>query len=435
MNVKKVFMVSGMSLFLNVSNAAGLVQFSNGNIADANEINANFNELATRIQKQAVTVGTAGAKGDTGAQGVMGPAGPQGKQGLDGFTGATGSSGPQGVSGLPGAAGPLSSLKCTDGEVAVANGGDWVCALSGNGASLPKGNISVQIAGVDHPVWQSWSGGGGTNTPYGDSSNRINSNDLNEVTLYGSLSDGVGNSLLQSNFKVVNRQLGSWVTGVSTVDVGALVLPTQAFPTGFGGITQFSTAGYKLEPIVLRSSYKSSSSSATAQYNSAAYDWWKRQGQWCSSGDDACSVVIKLYGNNQNRVIVYAFSQCTPVGWMFDGTEEELTLQCDAITVTTDNGVIDILSGSLADWINAFSNAYVASGWMQNLVPNLPRDITIIAGTGKQKMNINYVNSILTRYDFPVLDASRTSSPVTAAFSFRPNDFNVSYGVVTDAPQ
>jgi hypothetical protein len=62
--------------------AAGLVQFSNGNIADADDVNANFNELKTRIETITLTPGPAGADstvaGPQGAAGGVGAAGPAG---------------------------------------------------------------------------------------------------------------------------------------------------------------------------------------------------------------------------------------------------------------------------------------------------------------------------------------------------------------------
>lgn len=377
-------MLSGMALFLNLSNAAELVQFSNGKVADANEINANFNELATRIQNQAATVGVAGPKGDNGA------------------------------------AGPLSSLKCTDGEVAVSSGGDWVCSLSGNGASLPKGNISVQLGGVDQPTWKTWTGGGGTTTAIVSGGSAA---ELNEVTLYGSFPDGTGGSVSQSNFRVISSALGEWTTGISKVEPGAVVLPTQALSSSFS-ITQFSTVGYKLEPIVLRSSYRSNSSSGLA--NSAAYNWWRRGD--CSGCDD---IKIELLDSSLNAVHLYEFYKCTPVGWGFDGVEEELTLQC--LSLRNLDSSTEILG-----WIDDISLIF-ETNIPRNLVDwaslNMPRDITVVAGSGKQKLNLNYINSIPTRYAFPVLDMSRTSSAATVAFSFRSNDFNVTDASVTDVAQ
>jgi len=378
MNIKKVLIISSMTLFLNVSNAAELVQFSNGNVADANEINANFNELATRIQSQAATVGATGPKGDTGA------------------------------------AGPLAYLKCSDGEVAVASGGNWVCALSVNGASLPTGNISVQLDGVDQPSWQSWSGGrGGATYTAAATVGGQSSTSLDEVTLYGSLSDGMGNPLLQSNFRVVSNELGNWTSGISKFESGAIVLPTTDGQNSSLNYTTYATVGIRPEPFVLRSSYTNSSSAA-----GVAYSWWSTSVGGGAQRDD---ISIVLLDTNLNDVISYDYISCVPIAWRFDGVEEELTIQCDKMTSPSGYGRI-------MEWVNTIS---VVTGL------NVPRDISVIEDLGgkRGKKKYNYMNSIPTRYEPPVLDISRTSSPATAAFTFRPNGFNVTDALVTDAPQ
>ena len=86
--------------------AAELVQFSNGNIADANQVNANFTELATRIQTHSETAGPAGSNGVAGAAGATGPAGPAGADGVAGATGPVGPAGTNGADGSAGATGP-----------------------------------------------------------------------------------------------------------------------------------------------------------------------------------------------------------------------------------------------------------------------------------------------------------------------------------------
>jgi hypothetical protein len=102
--------------------AADLVQFSNGNIADADDVNANFNELETRIETITLTPGPAGTDstvagpqgaaggiGNTGAAGGVGAAGPQGAAGAKGDIGAQGVAGGignTGAAGGVGAAGP-----------------------------------------------------------------------------------------------------------------------------------------------------------------------------------------------------------------------------------------------------------------------------------------------------------------------------------------
>jgi len=55
MNLKLVGLALGTASFwlsINTALAAPLVNFSNGTVADANDVNANFNELATRIDEQ-----------------------------------------------------------------------------------------------------------------------------------------------------------------------------------------------------------------------------------------------------------------------------------------------------------------------------------------------------------------------------------------------
>jgi hypothetical protein len=61
-----------------IAQAAPLVVFSNGGVADANDVNANFNELETRIETITLTPGPVGAdstvagpKGDTGLGAVV----------------------------------------------------------------------------------------------------------------------------------------------------------------------------------------------------------------------------------------------------------------------------------------------------------------------------------------------------------------------------
>ena len=63
------------TLMIGSVQAADLVQFSNGNIADADDVNANFNELETRIETISLTPGPVGPQGAAGPQGPQGPAG------------------------------------------------------------------------------------------------------------------------------------------------------------------------------------------------------------------------------------------------------------------------------------------------------------------------------------------------------------------------
>ena len=90
--------------------------FSNGQPADANQVNENFQELANRID--AIPEGPQGPAGPQGPQGIpgengnnglngldgeQGPPGPQGEQGIQGIQGPVGPQGPQGEQGPPGA--------------------------------------------------------------------------------------------------------------------------------------------------------------------------------------------------------------------------------------------------------------------------------------------------------------------------------------------
>lgn len=87
--------VACLSMLVGVSQAAPLISFSNGTVADADDVNANFTELETRIN--------AIPAGDAGPQGPAGPAGPMGATGMVGPAGPAGSTGPQGPAGANGA--------------------------------------------------------------------------------------------------------------------------------------------------------------------------------------------------------------------------------------------------------------------------------------------------------------------------------------------
>jgi hypothetical protein len=122
-----IAVISGcLMMLVGIAQAAPLVVFSNGGVADADDVNANFNELETRIETITLTPGPVGAdstvagpKGDTGADStVAGPkgdtganstvAGPKGDTGADstvagpkGDTGANSTvAGPAGAAGL-----------------------------------------------------------------------------------------------------------------------------------------------------------------------------------------------------------------------------------------------------------------------------------------------------------------------------------------------
>jgi hypothetical protein len=75
-------------MLVGIAQAADLVVFSNGGVADADDVNANFNELETRIETITLTPGPVGAdstvagpKGDTGANSTV--AGPKGDTGAN----------------------------------------------------------------------------------------------------------------------------------------------------------------------------------------------------------------------------------------------------------------------------------------------------------------------------------------------------------------
>jgi hypothetical protein len=119
--LKKLGMVVSavcLSMAAGVSQAVPLVTFSNGAVADADDVNANFTELETRINNISLTPGPAGpqglpgvngangANGLNGLDGATGPQGPAGPQGPVGATGMTGPAGPEGPAGPQGPAGP-----------------------------------------------------------------------------------------------------------------------------------------------------------------------------------------------------------------------------------------------------------------------------------------------------------------------------------------
>jgi hypothetical protein len=98
--------------------AAPAVQhiFSNGQPANADQVNANFQELADRIEEipegppgpqgPMGPQGLPGVNGNNGLNGPEGPPGPQGEQGIQGEQGPPGPQGPQGVQGPQGIPGP-----------------------------------------------------------------------------------------------------------------------------------------------------------------------------------------------------------------------------------------------------------------------------------------------------------------------------------------
>jgi len=79
--------------------------FSNGQPADANQVNQNFQELADRIEE--IPVGSQGPQGEQGLPGPVGPMGPQGLPGVNGQNGLNGLDGEIGPPGPPGAQGQI----------------------------------------------------------------------------------------------------------------------------------------------------------------------------------------------------------------------------------------------------------------------------------------------------------------------------------------
>jgi len=71
-------------------------QFTNGTPANADQVNANFQELADRISD--IPAGLQGPEGPQGPVGATGPQGPQGDQGPQGVQGPEGPQGPAGSS-------------------------------------------------------------------------------------------------------------------------------------------------------------------------------------------------------------------------------------------------------------------------------------------------------------------------------------------------
>jgi hypothetical protein len=121
-------LISGcLMMWVGIAQAAPLVVFSNGGVADADDVNANFNELGARIETISLTPGADGANGTNGAAGNDGAAGadstvagPKGDTGADstvagpkgdpGTAGAIGGIGDTGAKGDTGAAGADSTV-------------------------------------------------------------------------------------------------------------------------------------------------------------------------------------------------------------------------------------------------------------------------------------------------------------------------------------
>ena len=97
-----------LGLVVSAAQAAPLIPFSNGNVADANDVNTNFTELETRINTISLTPGadgTNGLDGADGSNGTNGLAGADGSNGTNGLAGADGSNGTNGLAGADGSNG------------------------------------------------------------------------------------------------------------------------------------------------------------------------------------------------------------------------------------------------------------------------------------------------------------------------------------------
>jgi hypothetical protein len=131
--------------------ADDLTVFSNGSVADANDVNANFTELETRIDTISLTpgeAGVAGAQGVQGNQGFIGVTGATGAQGLPGNTGATGSMGLNGTNGTNGAKGSQGAIGAAGGQgIQGLAGATGAAGINGNtGAKGEVGNTGVDGA-------------------------------------------------------------------------------------------------------------------------------------------------------------------------------------------------------------------------------------------------------------------------------------------------
>ena len=126
-----------ISLIVTPVQADDLTVFSNGKVADANEVNANFNELETRIKTISLTPGETGAvgaqgiqgspgfTGATGAQGIQGSPGDAGTNGTNGTNGEAGDKGDAGAAGQNGADGVMYD-GAFEGDMQYWNGNAWI---------------------------------------------------------------------------------------------------------------------------------------------------------------------------------------------------------------------------------------------------------------------------------------------------------------------
>jgi hypothetical protein len=140
--------------------------FAAGTPAKAAAVNANFQALATAIDKVASSAtrgpagpvgpqgpaGMTGAVGATGSAGLPGPQGPTGATGAKGATGASGPQGPQGAAGLTGAPGPTGP-RGPAGSTGPAGtqalfGTNTSYAVAGTGVQCTMGEITLTAGTV-----------------------------------------------------------------------------------------------------------------------------------------------------------------------------------------------------------------------------------------------------------------------------------------------
>ncbi len=126
--------------------------FQNGQVADADEVNENFQNLKTAIddvvdnggiigpQGPRGLTGDVGVKGDKGDQGDVGPQGPQGPRGLTGDVGVKGDKGDQGDVGPQGPQGPRGFT----GDVGVKGDKGDQGDVGPQGPQGPKGDTGSQ---------------------------------------------------------------------------------------------------------------------------------------------------------------------------------------------------------------------------------------------------------------------------------------------------
>lgn len=181
-DMKRLFLFILLVLPLSIS-AQDLVEFQNGQVADADDMNANFSSLkeaidalsveagATLLTGEGLPLATSGAVGDvyidtlsyefygpklesgwgvgvslvgpTGLTGADGPQGPQGATGATGPKGDTGLTGADGLDGADGQDGVAAGLNCsTTDQIIKWDGAAWVCA------TLPEAKICDMVAAV-----------------------------------------------------------------------------------------------------------------------------------------------------------------------------------------------------------------------------------------------------------------------------------------------